>query len=169
MKSQYNPSGLSVNYLRCLSGNNLGCTLPRMDLAQRLKTARKEAGLSQARLAELSKVSQQMISKLESGRSTETAGIVRLALACDVRPEWLESGAGPMRGVDPGHALAPSPPDPYATLTERQRLALHLLEGMTDAQAAEWLRQGQERERENREVIEELSNRGKGKRVGGVE
>ncbi|CAN5817230.1 hypothetical protein BH20PSE1_BH20PSE1_01470 [soil metagenome] len=65
-------------------------------LANRLLQARKSSGLTQSQLAEKSGQTQQMISKLESGRSTETAGIVPLAMACGVRPEWLFNGNGAM-------------------------------------------------------------------------
>jgi transcriptional regulator with XRE-family HTH domain len=58
--------------------------------------ARARANLSQRQLAERSSVSQQMISKLERGRSKESAGIVALAGACGVRSEWLFDGTGPM-------------------------------------------------------------------------
>jgi transcriptional regulator with XRE-family HTH domain len=77
-----------------------------MSLGRRLKKAREYAGramgskkkLSQKQLAERSGVSQQMISKLELGRSKETSGIVALAIYCGVRPEWLSDGTGPMVG-----------------------------------------------------------------------
>jgi SOS-response transcriptional repressor LexA len=41
-----------------------------------------------------------MISKLETGQSTETARLVDLAIACTVRPEWLATGRGPMTSQD---------------------------------------------------------------------
>jgi len=65
-------------------------------LGDRLLQARKSSGLTQSQLAEKSGQTQQMISKLESGRSNETAGIVALAMACGVRPEWLFNGNGSM-------------------------------------------------------------------------
>ncbi len=77
-----------------------------MDLAQRLRKARKFAELTQAALAEKSGVKQQMISKLENGQSKETADLVALAVACGVRPEWLAGDDGPM--VAPKHEM-PSP------------------------------------------------------------
>lgn len=68
-------------------------------LASRLKFARIRAELTQPQLSECTGkggVSQQMISKLERGEATETAGIVKLAIALGVRPEWLAEGKGPM-------------------------------------------------------------------------
>lgn len=73
-----------------------------MTLGQRLFKARQRAEFTQQQLAEKSGQSQQMISKLESGQSKETAGIVPLALACGVRPEWLFNGGGSMTEADTG-------------------------------------------------------------------
>lgn len=67
-----------------------------MTLGERLRIAREHAKLTQPELAERSRVSQQMISKLERGLSKETAGIVALAVACGVRSEWLDKEAWPM-------------------------------------------------------------------------
>lgn len=48
--------------------------------------------MTQAELAKASGVKQQMISKLESGKSQTTSDIVALATALDVSPLWLASG-----------------------------------------------------------------------------
>lgn len=64
------------------------------ELKDRLKSARNEAGLTQEELAEKSGVKQQMISKLETGKSKETTGIVALATALRKNPVWLETGRG---------------------------------------------------------------------------
>lgn len=63
-------------------------------IGQRLKHARKLARITQKQLAEASGVSQQMISKLESGKSQETTGVPGLArvLNCDLY--WLYDGSG---------------------------------------------------------------------------
>jgi transcriptional regulator with XRE-family HTH domain len=53
--------------------------------------------MTQRQLAEASGVKQQMISKLEVGRASETSDIVSLAKALGVRSEWLHSGEKPMR------------------------------------------------------------------------
>lgn len=77
-----------------------------MDLDERLRKARKQANLTQVQLAERSGVTQQMISKLETGRSKETADLVALAVACGVRAEWLAHEAGPMYQEQPAAAEA---------------------------------------------------------------
>ena len=61
-----------------------------MNLGQRIKSLREEKGLTQKDLATVSGVCQQMISKLETGRSQQTSDIVKLACALDVSALWLE-------------------------------------------------------------------------------
>lgn len=58
---------------------------------ERLKQARINKGYTQAELANVTGVKQQMISKLETGKSSGTADIVKLAYALDVEPAWLEN------------------------------------------------------------------------------
>lgn len=58
-----------------------------MSVAQKLKAKRKEKKLTQIQLAEISSVSQQAISFIESSRNTPTEGTLRLlakALNCPV-------------------------------------------------------------------------------------
>ena len=61
-------------------------------MSDRIKSARSNARLSQRQLAELAGLTQQMISKLENGRSRSTAGIISIAQALNVSPEWLWLG-----------------------------------------------------------------------------
>jgi transcriptional regulator with XRE-family HTH domain len=61
-----------------------------MGVGARVRQIRQEKGFTQKTLAELSGVCQQMISKLEVGKAQGSANIVRLALALDVSPVWLE-------------------------------------------------------------------------------
>lgn len=67
-----------------------------MTLGERLRKARKHAGITQPQLAEISGVAQQTISKIERGVQQSSTEIVSLAGACGVRPEWLDKGIGPM-------------------------------------------------------------------------
>lgn len=67
-----------------------------MTLGERLRKARKHAGITQPQLAEISGVAQQTISKIERGMQQSSTEIVSLAAACGVRPEWLDNGTGPM-------------------------------------------------------------------------
>lgn len=64
------------------------------NLAERLKTARKSAGLTQNQLAEKIGVSQNTIQKIESGGDTKY--IIQLANALNVEASWLQTGEGEM-------------------------------------------------------------------------
>lgn len=65
-------------------------------LAERLQLARTHAKLTQIELEEVSGVSQQAISRLETGEQKKTTDIVQLAVACKVRSEWLAMAEGDM-------------------------------------------------------------------------
>ena len=70
--------------------------LPMNSIGQRVKAARKYAGLTQVQLAEKAKMDQTTISKLEKGHNAKSAFCVRIAVACGVSPVWLETGQGDM-------------------------------------------------------------------------
>jgi phage repressor protein C with HTH and peptisase S24 domain len=72
-------------------------------LAERLKLARKERGLSQKALGELIGVSQAAIQKIEVAKAKDTTKLVELALALNVRPEWLSTGSGDMYSSEVKH------------------------------------------------------------------
>ena len=65
-------------------------------LKDRMKSARKHAGLTQRELAVRVGVSQPVISQLESGENLQSVHLLRIASACNVRPEWLADGKGAM-------------------------------------------------------------------------
>jgi len=60
-------------------------------LGKTIKRLRTERGLSQRELAAAAGMGQSDISKLERGAVAETTGIVRLAIALDVSPVYLET------------------------------------------------------------------------------
>lgn len=64
-----------------------------MTVGQRVKEARKKAGLSQLQLAEAIGVKQPTISELERGESQSSSYLIQIAQACDVNPLWLQTGA----------------------------------------------------------------------------
>ena len=93
MEKIIQPELLSSNNFRCLTDYNRSFNIGSMEhIGERIKTARKRVAMSQAELAERSGVKQQMISKLESKRADSTSGIVALATALGVTPEWLQTG-----------------------------------------------------------------------------
>lgn len=67
-----------------------------MNLANRLKAARKHAGISQEELALRIGVSQSLITKIERGLQGTTTLTVKIALACGVSVVWLDDGTGEM-------------------------------------------------------------------------
>lgn len=73
---------------------------PDMKYGERLKAARKKAGLSQIGLAEKARVgTQENVSKLERGSAEGSEFTVQYAAACDVNPYWLATGEGDMTQV----------------------------------------------------------------------
>lgn len=76
-------------------------------MKDRLKQARKRAGLSQRDLAERCGLTQPAISELESGKSASTAYAAQIAAALGVSALWLAAGEGNMLA---GAGDAPPPP-----------------------------------------------------------
>lgn len=70
-----------------------------MTLADRLRKAMDEAGLTQASLAEKCGISQASIQKLVSGKAKSTTFIVEISEALSVNAKWLAQGEGLMRGA----------------------------------------------------------------------
>lgn len=75
------------------ASNNRG-----MEYKERIKAARRHAGLTQAQLAKLVGIDQASISDLERGRSQRSSYNASIAKACGVSAIWIESGAGSMAG-----------------------------------------------------------------------
>jgi transcriptional regulator with XRE-family HTH domain len=100
MLQEYNHSYISVNNLSCFTANKFACITTTMNFGERLKMARRHKALSQAALAEIVKISQANISKLEIGEANGSEYVVQLAIACGVNPEWLATGAGNMNIPD---------------------------------------------------------------------
>ncbi|PHM60936.1 helix-turn-helix domain-containing protein [Xenorhabdus ishibashii] len=71
-----------------------------MTLADRLKEAMKERGLTQSALAKEADMAQSMIWKLISGKAAKTGKLVDIAKVLGVRPEWLSDGSGDKYQMD---------------------------------------------------------------------
>ncbi|MBF0346457.1 MAG: helix-turn-helix domain-containing protein [Magnetococcales bacterium] len=65
-------------------------------LNERIKMARKHAGITQKELAERVGISQTAIHKLEGGGSQSSRKTIAIALTCGVDPIWLDTGRGEM-------------------------------------------------------------------------
>lgn len=66
------------------------------NLSDRIKIARKMAGLTQKQLSERVGISQTAVHKIESGMSRSSRRTVAIALTCGVDPIWLDTGRGEM-------------------------------------------------------------------------
>jgi transcriptional regulator with XRE-family HTH domain len=71
----------------------------RTPFGARLFAARTHAKLTQTQLAKAAGVSQGTLGELEWSYDG-SAAVVRLAMACGVRPEWLAEGSGDMLDPD---------------------------------------------------------------------
>jgi transcriptional regulator with XRE-family HTH domain len=96
METNYHHRSNDVNHHCCFTQYKHGCIVQSMNLAERIQTARKHAALTQGGLAEKAGISQQAISRLETGEQKTTTDIVQIAVACGVRPEWLAMESGDM-------------------------------------------------------------------------
>jgi len=65
-----------------------------MNLSERVKAARKHAGLTQTQLAERVGIAQTAISQIESGKTLRSTYLFDIAEACGVNSMWLVSGVG---------------------------------------------------------------------------
>ena len=66
-------------------------------LADRIKTYRENASLTQAELAAKAGIGQTVISKLERGLVFETSKIAEIAKAIHVNAHWLATGLSPIQ------------------------------------------------------------------------
>ena len=63
-----------------------------MTIGNRVKEARKKAGMTQEMLARLSGVPQARISALELNKNKKSSYLIQLSNALGVSPNWLETG-----------------------------------------------------------------------------
>ncbi len=86
-----------VNKETCVSLHKRTGKLQSMGIAENLKRLREDAGLSQAKLARLAKVTQQLISQIEAGTNSSTKNLPAIATALG-RNIWE---------IDPNYVAAP--------------------------------------------------------------
>lgn len=84
-----------------LQGERPAFIIKPMKLQDRLKQARKHAGLSQDQLAKQVGIKQASVSEIERGISKTSGYLVKMASACGVNPTWLSEGIGEMLGTRP--------------------------------------------------------------------
>lgn len=90
-----------------------------MSIGERLKQARKKAGISQQALAQQIGIKQPTISQLENGESSTTVHIGRISHTLGVNALWLETGIGEM------HQRESVPEDLLAIAKKIQKLTKH--------------------------------------------
>ncbi|WP_186299169.1 S24 family peptidase [Halomonas sp. C22] len=71
-----------------------------MTIGDRVKRARKHAGLNQRELAKAIGITQPSLSELERGESRSSAYLVQIASVCGVDASWLATGSGEMLASD---------------------------------------------------------------------
>lgn len=81
-----------------------------MKLHIRIRQARKDAGLSQAALAEMTGVQRSAVAQWERETGSKPASdrLSKIAVATGVSHEWLTTGRGPRRLSEEGHDDASS-------------------------------------------------------------
>lgn len=92
-----------------------------MSVGQRIKEARKEAGLTQAELCAKVGMNQSTLSELERGDSRSTSFVASLAAALRVSPLWLETGRGPKHSTPGDQPQSPSDLDDALALLHAYR------------------------------------------------
>lgn len=81
-------------------------------IAERLKQAREELGLTQPELAAKAKVSQGTIGNIETGLRKRPRELLAIASALGVEPAWLESGKGQKSATQDSVGVASLSPVP---------------------------------------------------------
>lgn len=108
-----------------LQGKRLPFTVARMELKDRLKQARKAAGLTQVELAERAGIKQASVSEIERGLSRTSGYLVKIAQICGVDPAWLAEGVGTPASGGTEVAVAETKPKSSSADLVLQMLAKH--------------------------------------------
>lgn len=101
-----------------IDGRQMDCHKDKaMKMAERIRRARRKAGLSQATLAEKLQVRRSAVSNWESVNDIQPAmqNLIALAKACGISFEWLGTGRGKM---SPDEDLLAEIPTAHAELVE---------------------------------------------------
>jgi transcriptional regulator with XRE-family HTH domain len=123
-------------------------------LSDRLRWAMVKAGLTQAQLAGACGVSTTAIGKLARGEASSSKHIVKIALALNVSPFWLVSGAAdPLRPAD--SAVSDSAGS-YGGVNHAKKLIIDKMDMLTREQIAEIVKQIDQIIDRNKRLIDEL-------------
>ncbi|WP_322070953.1 XRE family transcriptional regulator [Paraburkholderia bannensis] len=108
-------------------------------LADRLKSSREDAGLSQTLLARRAGVSQSTVANIESGRNQSSKHLLPIAEALGVRIEWLTTGKSPKSA---SAAVDVAPAERYKLAEDKGNVSVWETEGDLTDEAGEgrvWL------------------------------
>jgi len=72
-------------------------------IGERLRLVRREKGLTQAELGDMSGTNQAVIQKIENGNSLRPRQIMKIAEILEINPAWLQFG-DPWAGREPPNA-----------------------------------------------------------------
>lgn len=87
--------GIGIPFCKRI-GEPISCLA--MTIGERVKRARKHAGLNQRDLAKAIGITQPSLSELERGESRSSAYLIQIASVCGVDASWLATGKGNMLG-----------------------------------------------------------------------
>lgn len=116
----------------------------------RLTQAREAKGIDKSELARRVGVKPPTVTDWESGeiKRIDADNMLNVCLELDINPLWLMRGRGPMHEGS-------SAPD-HHVLTPKQQSVLGFLDGLTDAQQDEVIRELQEKKQLNEELLTQL-------------
>jgi len=77
--------------------------------SDRLRHARELRGYTQQSLARAAGMSQSAVASYENGERKSSRGLLALAAALNVEPQWLDTGKGPMSALRPPHDALSNP------------------------------------------------------------
>jgi transcriptional regulator with XRE-family HTH domain len=121
-------------------------------VGNRIKQIRTRLGLKQQALGALAGVSKSAVSQWEREITTPDGdSLLSLHKKKGINPDWVLYGTGEMFVVR-GNAS-----DALTVLTPRQKALLGYFSGLTDAQQDDVLRELQDKERLNQEILEQLT------------
>jgi transcriptional regulator with XRE-family HTH domain len=148
-----------------ISTNN-SCTITSMELKERIKEARKKAGLNQSELARLINKTPQTVQQWEAGKTSPKGdNLLNLAQALRVTPEWLQFGkesrvpANLVSLHGGGLPVPNSAPNDLVAQDSDEEMMLRFLRMMTDEQRQETLNSAKKVYDHNQEIMEKLSSR----------
>lgn len=133
-------TNVSINHFTIVSQLSESITFV-YTIAERLKSAREAAGLTQPELAKRAGVSPGTIGNIESGARQRPRELLAIAREVKVNPHWLESGKGPRDSAAAANTESgPEMHGPYPLISDVQAGAwTAIVDNFQTGEAEEWL------------------------------